>query len=47
MLRMICRVMLRDKMESTVIALKVGVDNLEDHLKQKKIMVVQTYCKKR
>ena len=31
MLRMICRVTLRDKMESTVIALKVGVVDLEEH----------------
>ena len=33
MLRMICRVTLMDKMESTVIALKVGVDDLEEHLR--------------
>ena len=37
MLRMICRMMLRDKMESTVIALKVGVDDLEEHLRQKRL----------
>ena len=35
MLRMICRVTLRDKIESTVITLKVGVDDLEEHLRQK------------
>ena len=38
MLRMICRVMLRDKMESTEIASKVGVDDLEEHLRQKRLM---------
>ena len=37
MLRMICEVTLRDKMESTVIALKVRVDNLEEHLRQKRL----------
>ena len=37
MLRMICRVTLKDKMESTVIALKVGVDDLEEHLRQKRL----------
>ena len=37
MLRMICGVTLRDKMESTVIALRVGVDNLEEHLRQKRL----------
>ena len=37
MLRMICRVMLKEKMESTVIALRVGVDNLEKHLRQKRL----------
>ena len=37
MLRMICVVTLRDKMESTVIASKVGVDNLEEHLRQKRL----------
>ena len=35
MLRMICRVMLKDKVESTVIASRLGVDNLEEHLRQK------------
>ena len=34
---MLCGVMLKDKMESTVIALRVGVDDLEEHLKQKKL----------
>ena len=37
MLRMICVVTLRDKMESTVIASKVGVDNLEEHMRQKRL----------
>ena len=37
MLRMICRVMLKDMVESTVIALRVGVDNLEEHLRQKRL----------
>ena len=37
MLRMICRVILKDKVESTVIALRVGVDNLEEHLRQKRL----------
>ena len=31
---MICGVMVKDKVESTVIALRVGVDNLEEHLRQ-------------
>ena len=35
MLRMIYSVTLRDKVKSTVIALKVGVDDLEEHLRQK------------
>ena len=34
--RMICRVTLKDKVESTVIALRVGVDVLEEHLRQKR-----------
>ena len=34
---MICRVMLKDMDESTVIASRVGVDDLEEHLKQKKL----------
>ena len=33
---MICRVTLRDMVESTVIA-RVGVDNLEEHLRQKRL----------
>ena len=37
MLRRICGVLLKDKVESTVIALKVGVDNLEEHLRQKRL----------
>ena len=45
MLRMICRVMMRDKMESTVIAVKVGVDDLEEHLRQKRLRWFQTYCR--
>ena len=34
---MICRVRLKDKVESTVIALRVGVDNLEEHFRQKRL----------
>ena len=34
---MICRVMLKDMVESTVIALRVGVDDLEKHLRQKRL----------
>ena len=34
---MICRVLLKDKVESRVIALRVGVDNLEEHLRQKRL----------
>ena len=37
MLRMICRVTLKNKVESTVIALRVGVDDLEEHLRQKRL----------
>ena len=37
MLRMICRVTLKDMVESTVIALRVGVDDLEEHLRQKRL----------
>ena len=37
MLRMICRVTLKDKVESTVIASSVGVDDLEEHLRQKRL----------
>ena len=37
MLRMICRVTLKDMVESTVIARSVGVDNLEEHLRQKRL----------
>ena len=37
MLRMICGVTLRDMVESTVIASKVGVDDLEEHLRQNRL----------
>ena len=37
MLRMICRAMLKDMVESTVIASRVGVHDLEEHLKQKRL----------
>ena len=37
MLRMICKVTLKDMAESRVIALRVGVDDLEEHLKQKRL----------
>ena len=33
---MICKVMLKDMIESTVIASRVGVDNLQEHLRQKR-----------
>ena len=34
---MICGVTLKDMVESTVIASRVGVDDLEEHLKQKRM----------
>ena len=34
---MICRMTLKDKVESTVIASRVEVDNLEEHLKQERL----------
>ena len=37
MLRMICGATLKDIVESTVIALRVGVDDLEEHLRQKRL----------
>ena len=37
MLRMICGVTLKDKVESTVIASRVEVDDLEEHLRQKRL----------
>ena len=37
MLRMICGVTLKNKVESTVLASSVGVDNLEEHLRQKRL----------
>ena len=37
MLRMICGVTLKDMFESTVIALRVGVNDLEEHLRQKRL----------
>ena len=37
MLRMICRVMLKDMVESSVIASRVRVDDLEKHLRQKRL----------
>ena len=37
MLRMICRLMLQKEVESTVIASRVGVDDLEEHLRQKRL----------
>ena len=37
MLRMICGVTLKDVGESTVIALTVEVDDLEEHLRQKRL----------
>ena len=40
MLRMIYRVTLKDKLESTVIALRVGVKDLEEHLRQKRLRLL-------
>ena len=37
MLRMICRVTLKDKVESTVIASRVGMDDLGEHLRQNRL----------
>ena len=37
MLRMICGVTLKDMAESTVIVSRVGVDELEEHLRQKRL----------
>ena len=37
LLKMICGVMLRDMVESTMIASRVGVDDLEEHLRQKRL----------
>ena len=37
MLRMICGATLKDMFESTVIERKVGVDGLEEHLRQKRL----------
>ena len=37
MLRMICGVTLKDLVESTVISSRVGVDDLEEHMKQKRL----------
>ena len=34
---MICGVTLKDKVESTVTASRVGVDDLEEHLRQKRL----------
>ena len=34
---MICRVTLKDMVESTVIASRVGVNDLEEHLRQKRL----------
>ena len=34
---MICRVTLKDKLESTVTALRMRVDDLEEHLRQKRL----------
>ena len=37
MLRMICGVMLKDMVERTVFASRVGVNDLEEHLRQKRL----------
>ena len=45
MLGMICRVTFKDKVESTVIALRVGVDDLHEHLRQKRLKWFRHNCK--
>ena len=35
--RMVCRVTLKDMVESTVTASRVGVNDLEEHLRQKRL----------
>ena len=37
MFRMICGVTLKHMIESTVIASRVGVDKIEEHLRQKRL----------
>ena len=37
MLSMICRATLKDMVESTVTASRVGVEDLEEHLRQKRL----------
>ena len=37
MLRTICGVTLKDMVESTVTALRVGVDDVEEHLRQQRL----------
>ena len=37
MLRMICGVMLNDRVESTVITLRVEMNDLDEHLRQKRL----------
>ena len=37
MLRMICRVTVKDNVKSMVIASRLGVDDLEEHLRQKRL----------
>ena len=37
MLRMICGVTLKDKVENTVTASRVGVNDLEEHLRPKRL----------
>ena len=37
MLKMICGVTLKDMVESTVIASRVGVNDVEEHLRQKRL----------
>ena len=37
MLRMICEVTLKDMVKNTVVASRVGVDDLEEHLRQKRL----------
>ena len=46
MLRMICGVMLKDKVESTAVASRGGVEDLEEHLRQKRLRWFGYICKK-
>ena len=47
MLRMICRVMLKDKVESAVYCIESGSGRFRGAFEAEKIEVVWTYCEKR